>query len=162
MKAQRGRTIAEYGWDGLIVLFVICPVIALLCIFAGSSIIYRLIHGRHLDFAAAAGSFALLLIGAGLLQFTYLLLFKPSAHLSTGIIYLASISFMAIGTVVLSFCLFGSTGIQTFRGIYAAAGMISIGFIGFRFARARKIQNQSADPTLASGTPRAGHEPRHR
>ena len=160
MKTRRS-TAAVQNVVSLFILFVVGPALGVLCIVGGLGIAYRLFQADHFNFAAAATALALLLIGAGLLQFAYLLRFKPGASLSTGVIYLASTAFVAIGAVCIVIWFFGGRKLDTFRGISASVGMIGIGFMGFRFALARTKQNQLPDPTSPSVTPsaRAGGAP---
>jgi flagellar biosynthesis protein FliQ len=161
MGAKRSIAVISRAAD-LFILFVVGPMVGLVCVVGGLGIAYRLIHERRFDFAPAIVSLALLLIGLGLFQFAYLVRFNTRAHLGTSIIYVASVGFIVIGATVLGISIFGGSTLRYIHGLWAGPGVIAIGIYGFRFARSRTIRNHVPDPTLSSGTPPAGQESRHR
>ena|ERR1700678_2033878 len=154
MGAKRGIAVISRAAD-LFILYVVGPMVGLLCVVGGLGIAYRLIHERRFDFAPAIVSLVLLLIGMGLFQFAYLVRFSPRAHLGTSVIYIASVGFVVIGATVLGISIFGGSTLRYIHGFWAGPGVIAIGIYGFRFAQSRKIRNHVPDPTTPSVTPPA-------
>jgi hypothetical protein len=112
----------------------------------------RAFQAGKIDLTSAAISLSFLLGGLGLLQFSYLLFFKKESKLSGGVIYLASIAFMALGVfaAIYSFVV-PQDGYMAYKA-GRAAGIFFIGLLGFKYARNRKRQNQPPVPTRGNGT----------
>ncbi len=148
----------QRGIEGLIV-YGIGPTVAVLALWGSAGILLRLIRQRHFESEPAIGALALLLIGLGLLQFTYSLLFKKDSKLSTGVIYLASVTFMILGVLA---AVYPFTVRVNSYGVYTSArgvGVFFVGLLGLAYARHRK--KQTPDRTATSDTPPAGQEARH-
>lgn len=150
MKTRRGNASVQEDVISFFILYVVGPAIGVLCIVGGIGIARRLFLDGRFNFAATVAALALVLIGAGLLQFAYLLRFKPGASLSTGVIYLASTAFIAIGAASIVIWFVRGMEFHSLRGISACVGMIGFGFVGFRFALARTKQNHPTEPLSPS------------
>ena len=120
------------------ILFGVSPVLGLSLICSGAWLLSRILQSQTLRLMPLVFAGALILIGLGMLQFSYLLLLKKQSHLSNGVIYIASIFFMllGVGTAILLF-LVPSNELNAFH--YGRAPFIFfIGLLGFQYARKKR------------------------
>jgi hypothetical protein len=165
MKRTKAVSIASLvvSW---VILFVVGPIVAWLCLAGSVGIACRLFANRIWEIAPVLTACALFLIGVGLLRFSYLLAARRNQRIGPFVLMLVSVSFVVVGAVCLILPLSGKTVVNPFGASSAGIGLAFIGLLGLREVRLRKaafqrsVQNQSTDPTLASGTPLAGPESR--
>jgi hypothetical protein len=83
-----------------IVLLGICAIMGLFMVLSSVFLGIAMYQQERFDLVATIISLGLLLVGLGILQFFYLLLTGKGSRLGTGVIYFASIAFMALGVGV--------------------------------------------------------------
>ena len=138
---QQGN--AFQNFVGSLILYGISSALGLVIIYASISVLVRQFKGGVFELGSVALALALLLVGLGLLQFCYLLLFKKESRLSSSVIYLASIAFMALGLfAAISPLVVSMDGYQAYQAV-RGAGVFLIGLLGFKYARARGKQNRA-------------------
>ncbi len=126
----------------IIVVFVISPLLGVLIFGSGALMLFGAFHAGKIDLGLAALSLSFVLIGLGLLQFSYFVIFEKASSLNAGILYFASIVFMVLGAfIILHLFLFPEdSGERDLRG----AGIFIIGLIGYNYARSRKREQVRA------------------
>jgi hypothetical protein len=129
-----------------IVLLGICAIMGLFMVLSSVFLGIAMYQQERFDLVATIISLGLLLVGLGILQFFYLLLTGKGSRLGTGVIYFASIAFMALGVGVAASIWLAPDEGSTGRAGGAAAGLFGIGVLGFRFARDRGRENQLSQP----------------
>lgn len=109
----------------------------ILLIFTSIWILIQKLQAGKLDTISTVISQAFLLIGLGLLRFTYVIITKKESKLSSGVIYLSSITFMAIGLAAAFYAL--AVRQDSYQAYLTAkgAGVFIIGLMGFIFVRRR-------------------------
>ncbi len=140
------------------ILFGLSPLLGLVLIFASIAILVGSIQKDALATLPLIFSGAFLLVGLGLLQFSYLVFFKKESRISNGVIYLASVFFMALGiaAAVYLFVVPPSdvSASQAFQ-YGRAPGVFFVGLLGFMYARKRR--GRTSRPRQLRSALRADH-----